>query len=202
MASNTFQKRQKERARQDRQREKDAKRKQRRDEKASPRAVEPAVPGDSRFDIFVVSDIEPNDSSPPAESRDAQFCHVGLARLFRPDARRIQVAHDLGVRHFGNDFRDDFLEILDLRDVSLTGVEFGSDREVAEFGKSAADILDVFVDTENLLHHEHHRKEREREIHKRKAHAAEKSRMIHPGWLLVLGVIVAIVALLVWTFAL
>jgi hypothetical protein len=48
MASNTtFQKRQKERARQDRQREKDAKRKERRDEKAAPRAAgEPGVDPD------------------------------------------------------------------------------------------------------------------------------------------------------------
>jgi hypothetical protein len=48
MASNTtFQKRQKERARQDRQREKDAQRKQRRDERAVPRAAgEPGVDPD------------------------------------------------------------------------------------------------------------------------------------------------------------
>jgi hypothetical protein len=48
MASNTtFQKRQKERARQDRQREKDVQRKQRRDERAVPRAAgEPGVDPD------------------------------------------------------------------------------------------------------------------------------------------------------------
>ena len=48
MASNTtFQKRQKERARQDRQREKDAQRKQRRDARAVPRAAgEPGVDPD------------------------------------------------------------------------------------------------------------------------------------------------------------
>jgi hypothetical protein len=51
-------------------------------------------------------------------------------------------------------------------------------------------------------HHEHHRKEREQYIHRRKARAAEKkARWIHPAWYVILGVIVALIALLVWTFA-
>jgi hypothetical protein len=54
-------------------------------------------------------------------------------------------------------------------------------------------------------HHQHHQKEREHEIHKRQEHerAAEKRpRSLHPAWYVVAGVVLALLALLVWTFIL
>jgi hypothetical protein len=54
-------------------------------------------------------------------------------------------------------------------------------------------------------HHQHHQKEREREIHKRAEHerAAEKSpRSLHPAWYVVLGVGLTLLAVLVWTLLL
>jgi hypothetical protein len=51
-------------------------------------------------------------------------------------------------------------------------------------------------------HHDHHRKEREQYIHRKKARAAGKqTRRIHPAWYVILGVLVALIAVLVWTFA-
>jgi hypothetical protein len=51
-------------------------------------------------------------------------------------------------------------------------------------------------------HHQRHEKEREHEKKKRKAHerAAGKDRLpFHPAWLAVAGVLLALVAVLVWT---
>ena len=43
---------------------------------------------------------------------------------------------------------------VDLRDVALAGVELGRDGQVAELGEPAAEVLDVLVDAEDLLHHQ------------------------------------------------
>ena len=43
---------------------------------------------------------------------------------------------------------------VDLRHVSLSSVELGRDGQVAELGEAPADVLDVFVDAEDLLHHQ------------------------------------------------
>ena len=43
-------------------------------------------------------------------------------------------------------------DVLNLGDIALAGVEFGGDGQIAEFGQAAADILDVLVNTEDLLH--------------------------------------------------
>lgn len=50
-------------------------------------------------------------------------------------------------------------------------------------------------------HHEHHRKEREREKHQGHVEAQQKRYLpFHPSWLLVIGAVLTIAALLVWTF--
>lgn len=50
-------------------------------------------------------------------------------------------------------------------------------------------------------HHEHHRKEREEKKHAQHVHEREKKFLpFHPGWLLVAGAVLTVVALLVWTF--
>ncbi len=52
----------------------------------------------------------------------------------------------------------DVAEVRHLRSVALARVERRSDRDVARLGKAAAEVLDVLVYTEDLLHDEHHRK--------------------------------------------
>jgi hypothetical protein len=52
-------------------------------------------------------------------------------------------------------------------------------------------------------HHQHHRQERERRIAKEKEREREEEnlpRVIHPAWFLVLGVVLTVLAVLVWTF--
>jgi uncharacterized membrane protein len=49
--------------------------------------------------------------------------------------------------------------------VALAREQFRRDREVAELGEAADDVLDVLVHAEDLLHHEHHRKPPARRRH-------------------------------------
>ena len=54
-------------------------------------------------------------------------------------------------------------------------------------------------------HHQHHEKERhhEKELRKQHEHEAERRpRSIHPGWFLGVGVLLVLLAVLVWTFVL
>jgi hypothetical protein len=44
-----------------------------------------------------------------------------------------------------------------LRHIALTGVQFGSDREVAQLREPAADVLDVLVDSEDFLYDQYDR---------------------------------------------
>ena len=62
------------------------------------------------------------------------------------------------VGHFGDDFLNNFLDVLHLGDVSLARVKLGCDGEVPDFREAAAKITDMFVDSEDLLHDEHDRK--------------------------------------------
>jgi ABC-type nickel/cobalt efflux system permease component RcnA len=58
---------------------------------------------------------------------------------------------------------------------------------------------------EHERHHEHHEKEREQEKKEHKAHEHEgggKKRPFHPAWYVVVGVVLCLVALLVWMFVL
>src|SRR5262249_18412633 len=74
-----------------------------------------------------------------------------------PGHGRVKIRHHLGVRNFGNDFREDLAEILDLRHIALPGVELGADGEITDLGKPAADVPDMFVQPEDLLDDEHRR---------------------------------------------
>jgi hypothetical protein len=48
-------------------------------------------------------------------------------------------------------------------------------------------------------HHIHHEKERERKKKEKAAHAGKGGLPIHPGWLLVIGIALALVAVIIWT---
>ena len=98
--------------------------------------------------------VEPDDPAAPAEAGDAELRGVALARPLGPGDGRVEVRHHLGVGHLGDDLGDDLLDVLDLRDVPLPGVQLGGDGQVAELGEPAADVLDVLVDAEDLLHDE------------------------------------------------
>ena len=79
-----------------------------------------------------------------------------------PDSCRVldggvEIRHDLRVRNFRNDGAD-LIDGRELRDIALPRVELGGDREIAQLGEAPADILDVFVDAEDLLHDQHYRK--------------------------------------------
>lgn len=52
-------------------------------------------------------------------------------------------------------------------------------------------------------HHQKHEKEREHKKHEQKLHeqaASRKLRSLHPAWFVVIGVVVILAAVLVWTF--
>jgi hypothetical protein len=53
-------------------------------------------------------------------------------------------------------------------------------------------------------HHEHHKKEREEAKRHHKAHTPDQGKKyplpIHPTWLLVVGIVLILAAVLVWTF--
>lgn len=51
-------------------------------------------------------------------------------------------------------------------------------------------------------HHQHHRKEREekKEVRKEHEHAAERRLgNIHPGWYLAIGLVLTMIATIIWT---
>ena len=52
-------------------------------------------------------------------------------------------------------------------------------------------------------HHQHHQKEREEKKKEEKAHEREQEKSslpFHPAWLVGVGVVLVVIAVLVWTF--
>lgn len=52
-------------------------------------------------------------------------------------------------------------------------------------------------------HHQHHEKEREHKKKEHKAHeraSGKKSLPVHPAWLAIAGILLTLIAILVWTF--
>jgi hypothetical protein len=50
--------------------------------------------------------------------------------------------------------------------------------------------------------HEHERKEKKHEEHKREEHADSDKPLIYPKWILIIGLVLTLTAVLVWTFLL
>src|SRR4030095_1137386 len=105
------------------------------------------------FQARIVGGVEPYDAASPAESGDTEFGGVCLV-LLSPRGRGIEIRYHLLVRNFGDHVLDDLAEILVLADIALPRVHLRRDREVTGLGKTAAEILDVFVDAEDLLNHQ------------------------------------------------
>src|SRR5215510_5139760 len=118
-------------------------------------AYQPPVPGDPRLELRVVRRVEPNDSPAPTESRDRQLTRVAFARLLGPRRRRVEIGHHLGVGNLRHHFRNNVIDVGDLRYIALPRVQLRSYRDVAELCEAPADVLDVFVHSEDLLNDQH-----------------------------------------------
>src|SRR5262249_53134753 len=101
-----------------------------------------AVPGDACLHVRIVCGVEPDDSAAPAEAGDPQSAGVALAACLCPGNGRVQVGENLGVGDLGDHRLEDLLDVLELGDVALAGIELRRDCKVAELGEAAADILD------------------------------------------------------------
>src|SRR4029079_946679 len=108
----------------------------------------------ARFERGAVRGVKPYDAAAPAKSRDRDAFRVAVLRL-RPRDRAVQVVHDLFVGDLRGDLGDDLLAVGDLRDVTLAREQVGRDRQIAELREAPADVTDVLVHAEDLVHHQH-----------------------------------------------
>src|SRR5277367_5402270 len=99
--------------------------------------------------------VEPYDSAAPAKAGNRQAADIAFSGFIGVRNRGVQVTHDLGVGHFTDDLGDDVLKVRDIRNIALPGEQFWRNREVAQLGKPPADVLNVFVNAEDLFHHQH-----------------------------------------------
>ena len=120
-------------------------------------AGQAAVPGHAGLDARVVRGVQPDDAPAPAEPGDADRSGVGAAVGSAPAQRGVEVAHHLGVRHLAHHLLDDVLDVGDPGDVALAREQLRRDGEIADLGQPPADVPDVLVHAEDLLHHDHHR---------------------------------------------
>ena len=118
------------------------------------RAAGCGVPRDASLEVRVMRGVKPDDPPAPAEAGDAELGGVAVAAGRRPFDGGVEVGHDLRIRHLGDDLADDVHEVLVLRRIALAVVERRRHRHVAELGEAAADVLDVGVNAEDLLHHQ------------------------------------------------
>ena len=120
---------------------------------------EAAVPGHARLDLREARAGRPHHRAAPAETGDGDALAVEEGLLARPGERAAHVAHHLLVMG-GTHQRLDALEVLRrgervARVVAEEELRRGGD--VAQLGEAAADVLDVRVDAEHLVDHDHER---------------------------------------------
>src|SRR5690606_10832535 len=113
----------------------------------------PTVPSDSCLEAWVVGCIKPGDAPAPAKARYGQAVGVRFTRCGGMRDGRVEIAHDLLVRHLG----DDGTDLIDryTGHIAMTGIQFRRDPHVTLFRQPPTDILDVLVHTEDLLNDEH-----------------------------------------------
>src|SRR6202000_1048974 len=100
--------------------------------------------------LWVVRCIKPGLSPPAAESHDSQ--PGGAAAIMcSPVGRGIQVGHVLRVRRLRYHLAEDLAGICHLRQIAYTRVILCRYREVSSLRPAPTDILDIFMDAENLL---------------------------------------------------
>ncbi len=115
-----------------------------------------AIPGNSGTQIRIMGGIEPNNTATPAESRNAQAAQIAIIGG-GPGSGGIQIGHDLGIGDFTDNFGKNGWNIANLANIALSHIQIGCDREVAQLGKAAANILNILVNAKNFLNHHHHR---------------------------------------------
>jgi hypothetical protein len=84
-----------------------------------------------------------------------QASGVGASVFLCELQRGVEVGAHLRVGHARDDLLDR-LHLAELGHVTLTVEELGGDRIVAGLREPPADVLDVLVDSEDLLHHQDH----------------------------------------------
>src|SRR5437868_6077424 len=97
-----------------------------------------------------MSTVKPNDATTPAKASNANLIGISKARLFRISNCCVKVRHHLSVRNLRYNLRNNFIHI-EFRHITLPGVEFGRDCQIAEFGKAPANVFDMFVYAEDFL---------------------------------------------------
>src|SRR6266571_2381589 len=120
-------------------------------------AYQSPVPRDSSLELRVVRRVQPDDSPAPTEAGDGKLARLALARFLRPCRGRVEIRHHLRVGNLRHNFRNDVVDVSDLRYIALACVQLRSNRHVAELCETAADVLDVFVHAEDLLNDQHDR---------------------------------------------
>jgi hypothetical protein len=77
-----------------------------------------------------------------------------------PGNARIQITHELCIRHLGDDFSIERWDVAELRWITLARIELRRQGEIAQLGKAATHVLDVLVYAEDLLYHQRDRLQR------------------------------------------
>ena len=67
----------------------------------------------------------------------------------------IQIRQHLTIRHLGDQLLEQLADIGVVVGVTLAEIELGRDRQIALLGQAAAQILNMFMDAEDFLHHQH-----------------------------------------------
>ena len=113
---------------------------------------DPAILGDARLHIGIVGGIHPNHPAAPAETGDGKLAGIAVVAAGEFHGR-IQIGHDLLVRHFRDDFADQLADLLEVvfRSVALAVIHLQRDGEVPLLGNAAATVLDVLVYPDNFL---------------------------------------------------
>ncbi len=115
-----------------------------------------SVPRDARLEPCAVGGVEPDDAAAPAKPCDGELFGVGLSGGNGPGDGGIEIGEHLRIGH-ALDNRTDLLHACRLLHVTLTRKKLRRDGEVALLRKPSADIRDVLVNAENLVHDEHER---------------------------------------------
>jgi hypothetical protein len=97
--------------------------------------------------------VQPDDPAAPAEAGDPQAADITRMGPGPGDAG-VEVAHDLPIRDLADHPAQKVRDVAVLPRVTLPREYLGRDGLVTELGQTTTDILDVLMDTENLLHHE------------------------------------------------
>jgi len=113
--------------------------------------LELAVPGDSGANVGIDHRRAPDDRTSPAEAGDTDPVRPGEGPALDPRRGGADVAVDLGGSRLHDD-RPDFLHIGERRQIDARAIEESRrDRDIAEPRQPPADVLDIIVDSENLV---------------------------------------------------